>query len=109
MYVRRARTVNAGSARIERTTAARRCFRVRSRRLYGRHVKRSANVRANRVHPRDRGPDAAAKPRAAGATAARPRRRIDVAFLALLGCFLLSGFAALLYETVWTREFAFVF
>ena len=27
----------------------------------------------------------------------------------LLLCFLLSGFAALLYQTVWTREFAFVF
>jgi len=27
----------------------------------------------------------------------------------LLVCFLLSGFAALLYQTVWTREFAFVF
>ncbi len=30
-------------------------------------------------------------------------------FALLLGCFLLSGFAALLYETAWTREFAFVF
>ena len=28
---------------------------------------------------------------------------------AVLLCFFLSGFAALLYETVWTREFAFVF
>ncbi|HTF35303.1 MAG TPA: fused MFS/spermidine synthase [Myxococcota bacterium] len=27
----------------------------------------------------------------------------------VLVCFLLSGFAALLYQTVWTREFAFVF
>jgi len=30
-------------------------------------------------------------------------------FPLLLLCFLLSGFAALLYETAWTREFAFVF
>lgn len=27
----------------------------------------------------------------------------------VLGCFLLSGLAALIYETAWTREFAFVF
>src|SRR5512143_1597945 len=26
-----------------------------------------------------------------------------------LACFFLSGFAALLYQTVWTRQFAFVF
>jgi spermidine synthase len=42
----------------------------------------------------------------------RPRntsRRVEPAFVALLACFLLSGFAALLYETVWTRHFAFVF
>jgi spermidine synthase len=30
-------------------------------------------------------------------------------FALLLGCFFLSGFSALLYETAWTREFAFVF
>ena len=29
--------------------------------------------------------------------------------LAVLACFALSGFAALLYQTAWTREFAFVF
>ena len=30
-------------------------------------------------------------------------------FALLLVCFFLSGFSALLYETAWTREFAFVF
>jgi spermidine synthase len=30
-------------------------------------------------------------------------------FLPLLACFFLSGVAALVYETAWTREFAFVF
>ena len=30
-------------------------------------------------------------------------------FSLLLVCFFLSGFAALLYETAWTREFSFVF
>src|SRR5258705_3553113 len=30
-------------------------------------------------------------------------------FALLLACFFLSGFSALLYETAWTREFAFVF
>ncbi|HKJ25110.1 MAG TPA: fused MFS/spermidine synthase [Myxococcota bacterium] len=30
-------------------------------------------------------------------------------FALLLVCFLLSGFAALLYQTAWTREFSFVF
>ncbi|MEM7411793.1 MAG: fused MFS/spermidine synthase [Myxococcota bacterium] len=30
-------------------------------------------------------------------------------FALLLTCFFLSGFSALLYETVWSREFAFVF
>ncbi len=30
-------------------------------------------------------------------------------FALLLACFFLSGFAALLYETAWTRELAFVF
>ena len=33
----------------------------------------------------------------------------SVRFALLLVCFFLSGFAALLYETAWTREFAFVF
>jgi spermidine synthase len=35
--------------------------------------------------------------------------RSDPRFLLVLGCFLLSGFAALLFQTAWTREFAFVF
>ncbi|MFP6638851.1 MAG: fused MFS/spermidine synthase [Myxococcota bacterium] len=34
---------------------------------------------------------------------------MDLRFLLLQLCFFLSGFAALLYETAWTREFAFVF
>ena len=33
----------------------------------------------------------------------------DRGFALVLSCFALSGFAALLYETAWTREFAFVF
>jgi len=33
----------------------------------------------------------------------------DRSFVWILLCFLLSGFAALLYQTAWTREFAFVF
>src|SRR5262245_23464525 len=36
-------------------------------------------------------------------------RRMDVRHALLLACFLLSGFAALLYQTVWTRELSFVF
>src|SRR5262245_52579375 len=32
-----------------------------------------------------------------------------MAFALLLACFFLSGFSALLYETAWSREFAFVF
>jgi spermidine synthase len=35
--------------------------------------------------------------------------RVDLRFILLLVCFFLSGFAALLYETAWAREFAFVF
>lgn len=34
---------------------------------------------------------------------------LDLRFLAVLGCFFVSGFAGLLYETAWTRQFAFVF
>src|SRR5688572_3677295 len=34
---------------------------------------------------------------------------MDARFALLLGCFVLSGFAALLYQTVWTRELSFVF
>ena len=34
---------------------------------------------------------------------------MDVRFYLLLVCFFLSGFAGLVYETAWTREFAFVF
>ena len=34
---------------------------------------------------------------------------MDLRFLLLLVCFFVSGFAALLYQTAWTREFAFVF
>ena len=33
----------------------------------------------------------------------------DTSFALLLLCFFLSGMAALIYETAWTREFAFVF
>jgi spermidine synthase len=33
----------------------------------------------------------------------------DRSFPLLLACFLLSGLAALIYETAWTREFSFVF
>lgn len=34
---------------------------------------------------------------------------MDVRFALLLGCFVLSGCAALLYQTAWTRELSFVF
>jgi spermidine synthase len=34
---------------------------------------------------------------------------MDARFVLLLGCFFLSGFAALLYQTAWTRELSFVF
>jgi spermidine synthase len=34
---------------------------------------------------------------------------MDARFALLLGCFFLSGFAALLYQTAWTRELSFVF
>lgn len=34
---------------------------------------------------------------------------MDLRFVLLLLCFLLSGFSALLYQTAWAREFAFVF
>ena len=35
--------------------------------------------------------------------------RMDLRFLSVLACFLLSGFAGLLYETVWTRQLSFSF
>ena len=34
---------------------------------------------------------------------------MDLRFILLQLCFFVSGFAALLYETAWTRELAFVF
>jgi len=34
---------------------------------------------------------------------------LDTRFALLLACFFLSGFAALLYQTAWTRELSFVF
>jgi hypothetical protein len=34
---------------------------------------------------------------------------MNARFALLLGCFFLSGFAALLYQTAWTRELSFVF
>ena len=34
---------------------------------------------------------------------------MDLRFLLVLVCFFFSGFAGLLYETAWTREFSFVF
>ena len=37
------------------------------------------------------------------------QNELDLSFFFVLICFFLSGFAALLYETAWTREFAFVF
>ncbi len=38
-----------------------------------------------------------------------PSRGLDAVFALALACFFLSGFAALLYQTVWMRQFAFVF
>jgi spermidine synthase len=38
-----------------------------------------------------------------------PAAQRDAAFPLVIACFALSGFAALLYQTVWTRQFAFVF
>ena len=38
-----------------------------------------------------------------------PIKRFDLRFGLVLACFALSGFAGLLYETTWTREFSFVF
>src|SRR5262245_26619515 len=35
--------------------------------------------------------------------------RLDLRYLLVLICFFFSGFAGLLYETAWTREFSFVF
>ena len=35
--------------------------------------------------------------------------RFEFPFLGVLLCFFLSGFAALLYETTWTRQFHIVF
>jgi spermidine synthase len=35
--------------------------------------------------------------------------RVDGRFLLLLGCFLLSGMAGLVYQTAWTQQFALVF
>lgn len=45
------------------------------------------------------------------AEASRPAQAcpVDLRFALLQLCFLLSGFAALLYQTAWTRAFAFVF
>src|SRR5262245_43146390 len=43
-------------------------------------------------------PDAVNRPRATGAT-----------LLLLCACFVLSGIAALVYQTAWTRQFAIVF
>ena len=34
---------------------------------------------------------------------------MDLRFPLLLVCFFVSGFATLLYQTAWTREFAFLF
>jgi spermidine synthase len=34
---------------------------------------------------------------------------LDLRYLLVLVCFVVSGFAGLLYETAWTREFSFVF
>lgn len=50
-------------------------------------------------------------PRGPGTTAGDPETPAgsDRSFLLLLACFVLSGFAALLYETAWLRQFAVVF
>jgi spermidine synthase len=41
--------------------------------------------------------------------ALHPEANMDLRFALLLVCFFVSGFAALLYQTAWTREFAFLF
>ncbi len=49
------------------------------------------------------------RPPGQGGARSTARGRVDGSFLILLLCFLFSGFAALLYETVWTRQFTLVF
>lgn len=51
-------------------------------------------------------PTAGASPRVA---ADHEPAQDNGAFALLLGCFFVSGLAALIYQTAWTREFAFVF
>ncbi len=41
--------------------------------------------------------------------ALHPASSMDLRFALLLVCFFVSGFAALLYQTAWSREFAFLF
>ena len=45
----------------------------------------------------------------ANATSTDPPNPMNARFALLLACFFLSGFAALLYQTAWTRELSFVF
>lgn len=52
----------------------------------------------------------ARRPRATAKSSATERTgALDGRFLGVLACFFLSGLAGLLYETAWTRQFAFVF
>ena len=52
----------------------------------------------------------ARRPRATSKSSATPQASaFDGRFFGVLVCFFLSGLAGLLYETAWTRQFAFVF
>ncbi len=55
-------------------------------------------------------PDAAWQAHSAASGSRGPFAMIrDLRFVLLLGCFFVSGLAALIYETTWTRQFSFVF
>ena len=90
----------AALARREARTRRAACHGARAR---ARARARPAAVRSDRDRTRSDGEP----PRRAG----RPLIRVSptVTFALLLVCFVLSGFAALVYQTAWTREFAFVF
>lgn len=67
-----------------------------------------ARLRLARLYHPDTSCECPSRPRAR-ASRSRSLRAPDAAFPLVLLCFFLSGLAGLVYETAWTREFAFVF
>ena len=70
---------------------------------------RSAAQASGQRRSAERSAAAAAAPTAGSPPAQSPEQAAWLVYLGVIACFFLSGFAALLYQTAWLRQFSLVF